>query len=59
VAKQVAELDRASGGRLALGVGIGGEYPMEFDAVSAGGRSEALAPTRPSLCCGGCGPVRK
>ncbi|MBP1688298.1 MAG: luciferase family protein [Deltaproteobacteria bacterium] len=32
VAKQVAELDRASGGRLALGVGIGGEYPMEFDA---------------------------
>jgi len=32
VAKQVAELDRASGGRLVLGVGIGGEYPMEFDA---------------------------
>jgi probable F420-dependent oxidoreductase len=33
VAKQVADLDNASGGRLVLGVGIGGEYPQEFRAV--------------------------
>ena len=33
VAKQIADLDRASGGRVTLGVGIGGEYPEEFRAM--------------------------
>ncbi|HVU74903.1 MAG TPA: TIGR03619 family F420-dependent LLM class oxidoreductase [Mycobacteriales bacterium] len=32
VAKQVADLDRDTGGRVTLGVGIGGEYPAEFRA---------------------------
>ena len=32
LAKQFAEVDRATGGRLAVGVGVGGEYPVEFDA---------------------------
>jgi probable F420-dependent oxidoreductase len=32
VAKQFADLDNATGGRMVLGVGIGGEYPAEFRA---------------------------
>ena len=33
MAKQIADLDRVSGGRVILGVGIGGEYPQDFRAV--------------------------
>ncbi|NUU21331.1 MAG: LLM class flavin-dependent oxidoreductase [Streptomycetaceae bacterium] len=32
IAKQAADLDNACGGRLALGIGVGGEYPQEFSA---------------------------
>ena len=33
VAKQIADLDAWSGGRVSVGVGVGGEFPEEFDAV--------------------------
>jgi probable F420-dependent oxidoreductase len=32
VAKQIADLDNATHGRVTLGVGVGGEYPQEFRA---------------------------
>lgn len=34
LAKQVAVLDVVSGGRFSLGIGVGGEFPKEFDAVN-------------------------
>jgi alkanesulfonate monooxygenase SsuD/methylene tetrahydromethanopterin reductase-like flavin-dependent oxidoreductase (luciferase family) len=42
VAKQLADLDRAADGRLAIGVGVGGEYASDFDAaeVPIGERGE-------------------
>lgn len=44
VAKQLADLDSRSGGRLTVGIGVGGEFPAEFDAVGVP-RSERGART--------------
>ncbi len=48
LAKQVAALDVVSGGRFQLGVGVGGEFPREFEACGVPG-SERGARTNEAL----------
>jgi alkanesulfonate monooxygenase SsuD/methylene tetrahydromethanopterin reductase-like flavin-dependent oxidoreductase (luciferase family) len=57
VAKQIADLDRATGGRVTLGVGVGGEYPSEFAACGVpigerGPRTDEAIPLVRSLWSG-------
>lgn len=51
VAKQVATLDHLSGGRLVFGVGVGGEFPNEYEAcgVPHGERGARLSEAIPLL----------
>lgn len=51
VAKQLAELDVATGGRVTVGVGVGGEYPQEFGAcqIPLSDRGPALSRQAPKL----------
>ena len=46
VAKQLLDLDFGSGGRVSVGIGVGGEFRQEFDAVGSISGSEERAPTK-------------
>jgi probable F420-dependent oxidoreductase len=57
VAKQLAELDRQTQGRVALGVGVGGEYESEFRACQVpmterGARADEAITVMRRLWCG-------
>ncbi len=57
VAKQVADADCMSGGRVTLGVGVGGEYPQEFRACQVpvrerGARTDEAIPLLRALWSG-------
>lgn len=51
VAKQVATIDRITGGRFIFGVGIGGEFPVEYEAcgVPVGERGARMSEAIPIL----------
>jgi probable F420-dependent oxidoreductase len=58
VAKQLADLDSRSGGRLTVGVGVGGEFPQEFAAVGVpieqrGARTDEAIQAMRALWAGG------
>jgi alkanesulfonate monooxygenase SsuD/methylene tetrahydromethanopterin reductase-like flavin-dependent oxidoreductase (luciferase family) len=58
VAKQLADIDSFSGGRLTVGIGVGGEYPTEFDAVGVpvaerGARTDEAVQVMRALWAGG------
>ncbi len=62
VAKQLADLDARSGGRVSVAVGVGGEFPAEFDAVGVplaerGPRTDEAMDVLRSLWAGG--PARR
>jgi probable F420-dependent oxidoreductase len=57
VAKQIADLDRVTHGRVTLGIGVGGEYPAEFVACGVpiaerGPRTDEAIPLLRSLWTG-------
>ena len=57
VAKELASLDRLSGGRLLPAFGLGvRRSPAEQQAFGVERRSGRPGSTRPSPCCAGCGP---
>ena len=50
-----ATLDIASGGRLTLGIGVGGEFPMEYENAGIETRDEAGARMNAWTDCAVCG----
>ena len=55
VAKQVATLDHLTEGRFIFGVGVGGEFPKEYEVCGVPNGERGARPTEASLCCASSG----